>query len=563
MLLPLPVAFGNEDQEHQWGWDRFQGVELDADGITAQGIDNELARLAALDAYFAQALEEWSVPGMAIAVVKDDKVVFSKGYGVRGLNNDIEGHNSLPVTNQTLFAIASNTKAFTATALAILVDEGKISWDDKVQTYLPYFELYDPWVSQQMQIRDLLSHRSGLGTYSGDLLWFGTSPTYSREDVVRRTRYLRPEGSFRADYGYSNLMFIAAGEVVQAVTGKSWDDFVRERLFRPLEMKRTTTSINDLDLSNVGDADVATPHKVRLRSNQKELEHVPINWENWENIAAAGGIISSVSDMAQWLRLHLRRGVWGSEGDNMLFDERVQRTMWTPHITTSTVSKGNEKTYPTTHFKSYGLGFDIMDYKGRKVIGHGGTFEGMKSRVTLVPEENLGFVILTNGQAHVDRGLSYRMLDAYLGRIGGEEEEDWSAKYLKREKKRLKRRADALSELQASKVAGTKMSLSMEGYTGSYEDQMYGDVSIAIEEGGQLIIRFLPNPDLVGYLTHFHYDVFEIQWQREFAWFDEGLVEFAVDPTGNRVTEMKIDVPNEDLWFHELHFSKKEFIGNV
>lgn len=198
-----------------------------------------------------------------------------------------------------------------------------------------------------------------------------------------------------------------------------------------------------------------------------------------------------------------------------------------------------------------------MDYKGRKVIGHGGTFEGMKSRVTIVPEENLAFVILTNGQVHVDRGLSYTILDAYLGTLG-EEEQDWSAKYLKREKKRLKRRADALAELQTSKIEGTKTSLSMENYAGIYKDQMYGNVSIDIEQGEQLIIRFLPNPDLVGRLTHFHYDVFEIQWQREFAWFDEGLVEFVVDPTSNRITEMKIDVPNEDLWFYELNFSKAE-----
>ena len=558
MLLSSPVVFGNEDQGHQWGWDRFKGVELDADGITAQGFErnSESARSAALDAYFAQALEEWNVPGMAIAIVRDDEVVLSKGYGIRG-RNDNEGQNSLPVTNQTLFAIASNTKAFTATALAILVDEGRISWDDKVQTYLPYFELYDPWVSQQMQIRDLLSHRSGLGTYSGDLLWFGTSPMYTREEVVKRTRYLKPEGSFRADYGYSNLMFIAAGEVVRAVTGQSWDEFVNERLFRPLGMKRTTTSVNDLDLNNLENMDIATPHKVRLQSNQKDLEHFPIDWSNWDNIAAAGGIISSVDDMAKWLQLHLRRGAWGGAGSEILFDEKVQRTMWTPHITTSTISKGNEKTYPTTHFKSYGLGFDLMDYKGRKVIGHGGTFEGMKSRVTIVPEKNLAFVILTNGQAHIDRGLSYTILDAYLGKLG-EEEQEWSAKYLKREKKRLKRRADALTELQASKVEGTKTSLAIESYAGTYEDQMYGDVSIDIEQGEQLIIRFLPNPDLVGYLTHFHYDVFEIRWLREFAWFDEGLVEFIVDPTTNRITKMKVDVPNEDLWFYELNFSKTE-----
>ena len=548
LLSPLIVA-SDENSDGKWGWDRFHGVDLE---LGADKINNsEGSRLAALDEYFARSREEWNVPGMAIAIVKDDNVVFSKGYGVR------DSEDALPVTNQTRFAIASNTKAFTATALAILVDEGKISWDDKVQTYLPYFELYDPWVSQQVQIRDLLSHRSGLGTYSGDLLWFGT--TYSREDVVRRTRYLNAEGSFRADYGYSNLMFIAAGEVVQAVTGQSWDQFVRARIFVPLEMKSTVTSINDIDLKNLRNIDVATPHKVRLQPNKNELEHIPIDWSNWDNIAAAGGIISSISDMAQWLRLHLSRGIWGGEDGDIIFGEGVQRTMWTPHITTSTITKGNERTYPTTHFKSYGLGFDLMDYRGRKVVGHGGTFEGMKSRVTLVPEENLGFVILTNGQAHIDRGMSYRILDSFLGSSSdGEEKIDWSMKYLKREKKSLKKRLDALAELHASRVEGTQMSLALENYTGSYEDRMYGVASIAVEEEEQLVIRFQPNPDLVGYLSHFHYDTFEISWQREFAWFDEGMVEFLVDQTTNQITGIKINVPNEDLWFHELNFSKKE-----
>ena len=554
LLSPLIVA-SDENSAEDWGWDRFHGVDLDldADGSADKINNSEGSRLAALDEYFARSREEWNVPGMAIAIVKDNSVVFSKGYGVR------DSQNSLPVTNQTRFAIASNTKAFTATALAILVDEGKISWDDKVQTYLPYFELYDPWVSQQMQIRDLLSHRSGLGTYSGDLLWFGTSSTYSREDVVKRTRYLTAEGSFRADYGYSNLMFIAAGEVVQAVTGQSWDEFVQARIFVPLEMKSTVTSIKDIDLKNLRNIDVATPHKVKLQPNTNKLEHIPIDWSNWDNIAAAGGIISSISDMAQWLRLHLSRGIWGGEDGDIIFGEGVQRTMWTAHITTSTVTKGNEKTYPSTHFKSYGLGFDLMDYKQRKVIGHGGTFEGMKSRVTLVPEENLGFVILTNGQAHIDRGISYRILDAFLGSTSdGEEQQDWSAKYYKREKKRLKKRLDAFAELHASRVEGTQMSHSFEKYTGSYEDQMYGDASITVEEEDQLVIRFGPNPDLVGYLSHFHYDTFEISWQREFAWFDEGMVEFLVDQMTNQITGIKMDVPNEDLWFHELNFSKNK-----
>lgn len=486
--------------------------------------------LAELDRHFAESGDAFRVPGFAVAIVKDNEVVLAKGYGLRDIGETAR------VDENTLFAIASNTKGFTAAALAVLVDDERIRWDDRVIEYLPYFRLYDPWVTQEMRIYDLLSHRSGLGTFSGDLLWYGTS--YDAAGVVRRARHLEPAGEFRADYGYSNLMFIAAGEIIPAATTKSWSEFVRERFFDPLGMTNTVTSTGDL----VRYDNVATPHR------EKDGEIVELEWYNWDAMAAAGGIISSVSDMSRWLRLQLNRGVW--DGDT-IFSEEAQRRMWTPHIS-YVVGGESEEIYPTTHFRGYGLGWNLMDYRGRKVMSHGGGYDGMFSRVALVPEENLGIVVLTNSMTSLPVALTYTILDAYLG--GGDT--DWTAYYRERAERARERTAERRAEFAAERVEGTDPSLPLANYTGTYGGPMYGE-AVVTSEGGVLVVSFLPNPDLVGDLTHHHFDTFVIEWRRTFAWFDEGTVQFILDPSGD-VLEMKIDVPNEDLWFYELEFRKKE-----
>lgn len=493
--------------------------------IRAQEVD-----LSALDQHIAESGDAFEVPGFAVAIVKDGEVAFAKGYGVRELGRPGR------VDEHTLFAIASNTKAFTAAALAALVDEGVIDWDDRVVDYLPYFRLYDLWITQEMRIDDLLSHRSGLGTYSGDLLWYGTS--YDAEEVVRRARMLEPAGLFRADYGYSNLMFIAAGEVLAAVTGASWSEVIRRQFLEPLGMSRTVTSVATLE----GMENVAIPHRT------KEGEVIPLSWYNWDAMAAAGGIISSVSDMSRWLRLQLAGGVW--EGDT-IFSPAAQRVMWTPHIS-FVVDMGSERTTPGTHFRGYGLGWSLMDYRGRKVMTHGGGYDGMFSRVALVPEEGLGVVVLTNSMTSLPVALTYRILDAYLGG----EARDWTGEYLERAKESRQRTAERRRKFAEERVEGTSPSLPLEDYTGTYGGPMYGDARVTLEDG-HLVVSFLPNPDLVGDLTHYHYDAFVIEWRRDFAWFDEGTVQFLLDTSG-AVSEMKIDVPNEDLWFHELEFKRKE-----
>jgi len=341
------------------------------------------ADLTKLDAYIVKARDDWQVPGVAVAIVKADRVVFAKGYGVCELGKPDK------VDENTLFAIASNTKAFTAAALAVLVDEQKLSWDDRVQSWLPYFELYDPYVSHDYRIRDLLCHRSGIRTFGGDLIWYGTP--YSREEVVRRARFLKQHFPFRSGYGYSNIMFIAAGEVVEKAAGRSWEEFIRQRLLAPLGMKRTVLSVEELD----GKTNVATPHA----DPDGQLRTFP--WRDWHNTVPAGGIISSVADLAQWLRLQLGRGTIAG---NRLFSERQSRVMWTPQVSFVS-SKRGEELNPYVRMSGYGLGWQLSTYRGTPMAQHGGAYDGMVSHTALLPDKQLGVVILTNSTTGLANAL--------------------------------------------------------------------------------------------------------------------------------------------------------------
>lgn len=485
--------------------------------------------LRRLDAAIAKARADWNVPGLAVAIVKDGQPVFARGYGVRHVTD------GGTVDEHTLFAIASNTKAFTAASLAMLVDAGQLRWDTRVTDLLPWFELWNPYVTREMRVRDLLSHRSGLGTFSGDLLWYGTR--YTAEEVVRRARHLAPAAGFRERYGYSNLMFIAAGEIVPALTGKPWDSFVRDRILDPLGMTETVTSVAAL----AGRDNVAQPHA------EKAEGVVPVVWYHWDAMGAAGAIISSVHDMAKWLILQLGRGEANAV---RVFSEDASRTMWTPHIWIP-VGAQSEKRFPTTHFSGYGLGWGLRDYRGRKLVSHGGGYDGMFSQVTLVPEEQLGIVILTNAMTSVQTALTYQILDAYLGGDG----KDWSADYLARA------RADTSTERrqwlgwERTRTSSTQPSLPLPAYAGTYGGALYGDATVTVEDG-RLVLRLLPAPDLTADLTHWHYDVFRVQWRHVFPWFGDGLVQFQLAADGT-VAEMKIDVPNDDFWFTELEFRRR------
>ncbi len=492
-------------------------------------VKNTEVVVKALDEYIAKARGDWQVPGLAVAIVKDDQVLLCTGYG----NRQVDAPGAIDA--DTLFAIASNSKAFTAAALAILVDEGKLSWDDHVNKYLPWLRLHDDFATADIRVRDLLCHRSGLGTFSGDLLWWGTA--YSPQEVLTRAQHLEPTSPFRASYGYSNLMFLAAGEVVVAVSGQSWSEFVRSRILAPLEMKRTITSVRDL----VSQGNYATPHKTLLDHSQ------PIPWMNWDAMAAAGGIISSADDMSKWLRLLLRQGKIDEQ--QRVFTTGAAHEMWqaqTPIKLSSTASPR----FLTTHFRSYGLGWALSDYHGRKVVGHGGGYDGMYSQVLMVPEENLGLVVLTNSMTSISSLIAYRIVDELLGI----ESKDWSEENLAQFKKSREEFAAKIKKATTPVVAGTQPSHPLADYVGNFRCPMYGDASVVLE-GEQLVLKLHPYSQLVADLKHMHYDTFEICWRNEFAWFEGGSVNFVADARG-RFQRIDLDVPNEDLWFYELDLKR-------
>ncbi len=485
--------------------------------------------LRALDAYIEAARATWNVPGLAVAIVHDDEIVLAKGYGVR----DLEAGGA--VDGDTLFAIASNTKAFTAAAMAVLVDEGKLHWDDRVVDRLPYFRLYDSYTTNEMRLRDLLCHRSGLGTFSGDLLWYGTP--YSAEEVVRRARFLKPAGPFRAHYGYSNILFIAAGEVIAAVSGQSWSDFVRSRFLEPLGMNRTVTSVVGLkDMDNI-----ATPH------GEWQGLATTFAWQPWDSMAAAGGLISSVNDMTRWLRLQLGGGE--IDGRRFLSAESLQ-AMREAH-TPMPLSATQRARFPSTHFRAYALGWALMDFEGRKIVHHSGGFDGMFSRVALVPEEGLGLVVLSNSMTGLPSALTYRILDTFLR----DEPRDWSATLLESETRNRKRIRIRRERAERERIQGTSPSLDLEGYAGIYASEMYGQVGVDLDSGA-LVLRFVPNPDLVADLSHLHYDTFVVEWRRPFPWFGKGTIQFILDAKGS-VSQIKIDIPNDDFWFDELELFRR------
>ncbi len=462
-----------------------------------------------LDAYIERVRAEWDVVGLAVGVVKDDSVIYARGFGLRHLNRPD------PVDERTLFAIGSNTKAFTAAGIGVLVDEGRLGWDDRVVDHLPWFELYDPWVTRHITVRDLLSHRSGLGR-RGDANWYATD--FSREEVVRRIRHMEPNASFRSRAGYQNTMFLAAGLVTEAVAGLSWDEFVERRLFEPLGMVRSNTSTLALD----GDDNVATPH------HTVDGSVLPIPYRNLDNVAPAGSINSCVAEMANWMRMVLADGVW--DGANVLSDS-VVREMHTPNIVYP-FPPPYTALFPSTHFSMYGLGWGLRDYLGRMLASHTGGIDGMLSQVTLVPEEGLGIVVLTNttnGGAY--NAVTFRILDAMLGG----EERDWNATFLELNRQQEEQAATLEGRRLESRVPDTQPSLDLDGYVGAYEDAMYGRIEVRMEEERLVLGRH----QLVADLEHWHYDSFVAHWRDPVLSSGPGtLVTFSLDEEGiaHRVT---------------------------
>lgn len=476
--------------------------------------------------YIEQARSDWGVPGMAVAIVKDGQIVLSQGFG------ELKQGSGQPVNENTQFAIASNTKAFISSALATLVSDGQLSWDDQVVDYLPYFKLYDPYATSETTVRDLLCHRAGLGTFSGDVIWYKSE--FTPEEVIRRIQYVPQAYSFRAGYGYSNLMFITAGQVIKAATCTSWDEYIKEKFIDPLGMNRTLTSTNQIEMGK----NVATPHKP---VNDRNL---PIDWVNWDNMGAAGGLISSVNDMAKWMIFNLNNGV--ANGDTILHPDQ-QSILWTPH-NNFVLKKESKKRIPGRHFTGYGLGWGLYDYFGRMVVTHSGGYDGMYSRVAMIPDENLGIVILTNSMSGITFPLIMKLINDFID----EDNRDWSQEYLNRPSSSNE---DPIEMRKAGRIKNTKPSKPLEEYTGIFDAPMHSDISIQ-EEDGKLRLTFAKAPKLSATLRHWQYDTWEILWDETHAWFDFGTLKFLFDHN-SKITGLEMDVPNYDIFFHEIKATKK------
>ncbi len=427
-----------------------------------------------IESYIRQGLQDWQLPGLAVVIVKDGKVVLMKGYGVRDTGT------KKPVDENTLFMIASNTKLFTASALCMLASEDKLSLDDPIRKFFPTYRLYDSASTKLASVRDMLSHHIGTKTFQGDFTFWNTS--LSRTEIMRRMRYLKPPFHFRQEFGYCNSCFLTAGQIIPEVTGETWESFVQKHFLTPLAMNQTrilSTGIAD-------QPNVATPY---TSSYSFSLSRVP--YDNWNNLAPAASIVSNVSDLSHWLFMQLDSGRY--ENKEVISWPALQQT----RIANSWVRSTKSANYPT-HFVGYGLGLFMADYAGKQVYWHTGGAGGMVSNVCFVPEANLGIAILTNNdnQSFFET-LRYQILDAYLG-----------VPYVNRSRMELesflKETADAKKETNDwinRKSKNNKADLPLSEYTGSYKNGLYGNITIR-QENNHLVIQFETKPDLSATLEY-------------------------------------------------------------
>ncbi|MBN2600375.1 MAG: serine hydrolase [Candidatus Marinimicrobia bacterium] len=476
-----------------------------------------------LDEYIQRNMEYFNVPGLSIAIVKDEQVIFSKGYGTREIGQ------TKNVDDNTLFAIGSISKSTTAIALAMLEDEGKLAWNDKVIQHLPDFQMYDPWVTKEITITDLLTHRSGLPSVSGGTIWYGSD--FSREEIVHRIRYLKPVSSFRSEYAYQNIMYVVAGQIIPSITGKTWDEFIRERLLTPLNMNRTTTTMAELSSMQ----NVASPHIL------KNQEVIIVPHRDYDNIGPAASIYSSAKDMAQYVKCLLN---YGEFKGRRIFSETNAKEMFRPQMTIPVSDYSDDMQRRQPQYRAYGFGWFLEDYQGQKIIRHSGGVDGMRALVAMVPSENLGFVILTNQEEYrMYYTIFYRLLDHFLGFP----EYPWDQVFQKS--------ADSPAEEKQPKIYNTQMSLSLKEYCGIYQDRMVGDITVDIIND-KLVLAFTHTPCFTAELEHWDGNIFRLTWRD--PTIPQGFVEFQMDKDGI-ITRLKFDQPQLlDVDFDELEIYRKE-----
>ena len=503
------------------------------------------AALADPPAGFAERVESlrqrFGVPGATVAIVENGRTTMSQGFGVRQLGAPQR------VDADTIFQTGSTGKAFTAAALAILVDQGRLRWDDRVIDHMPDFRMYDSWVTREMTVRDLLVHRSGLGLGAGDLMFLGRS-NLSRAETVRRLRYLEPASSFRSAYAYDNILYMAAGQLIEAVTGQTWERFMLEQVFRPAGMSGATVG----NAGRLGVANRAHPHgrldgAIRGLGTQAPLDERAVALG--DNGAPAGGLSISANDMARWLAIQLARGqVPGS--DRRLFSEAQSREMWNPAILLPISPAPDFLRAAQPMFSTYALGWTVQDYRGARLIWHGGAVFGSLAAVALLPDRDVGIYIAVNSEeGQMVRGLMYELLDHYLGLP----RDTWPEKL---DRFRSERSAAAVAALQAPAAQPARVgpSLPLARYTGRYSDTWFGEINVR-EADGRLVVDFPYWPGVAATLEHWQYDTFKTRFSDPNM--EPAYVTFQLDANGrvDRIT-MRAVSPIADFSFdyHDLLF---------
>lgn len=451
------------------------------------------------DKWLESGRQDWNIPGMAVGIVKNGEIIYAKGFGEKRLGG------GEPVDANTIFSIASVSKNITAAALGILVDEGKIDWDDKIVKHIPWFQLNDPWVTREVTIRDVLTHRVGLGRILGNRLQFMTNS--SRDSVLYQMRYMALEKPFRTEFVYNNVMYSLAGQIIEYADGRTWDTFLKERLFVPLEMNSSTTSITQLKNSD----NQAYPHQ------EIEGKVVAIERRNWDNAGPAGGINASVNDLNKWMLMQL--GEAGSYNGKTIISTKQMNEIHKPQMVrrVGNAMAGQE---------SYGFGWNISDYKGKRVLTHGGATDGFNTAMYLMPELELGIIVVGNNFNSFGNAVAYQVMDSYLGG----NDMDWNERYLQGHKNSYERAMKARNEIHNARINKTKPSLDLDAFVGNYKSDGYGKIEVK-REGKDLILHFWDTKGLEAKLEHWHYDTFRAVWKNPAQ--REEFVQFHLGKDGN------------------------------
>jgi CubicO group peptidase (beta-lactamase class C family) len=499
----------------------------------------EAAPPAGFDKRVEAVRQRLDAAGFAVSIVEEGKVTLSKGFGVKHLPTGQK------VDTDTLFQIGSVSKHFTAAALATLVDEGKLKWDDPVIDHLPDFRMYDPWVTREMTVRDLLVHRSGLGLGQGDLMMVPAT-TISRPDLVRRLRYLKPATSFRSAYAYDNVLYAVAGQLIEAKTGQTWEVYVRDRLLKPAGMANSVTNDPDRWVA----PNRALPHgqlgELRGMGPQVPLDEKGVSLG--QNSAPAGAIASSANDMARWIQVQLAEG--RAANGAQVFSAASAREMWKPVVLLNSGPLPGALAEASPQFSTYALGWNVKDYRGHKIISHGGGTLGFRAVAVLIPEKNVGFAMMVNSEENaMIPALTNELLDHYLGLP----KRDWVTAYDDFMDKRM---AEGLKAVRASQQErpASKPSLPLAGYAGTYADPWYGPIAVK-DEGGKLVIDFLQTPGMTAPLEHWAYDTFVARWKDRIT--EPAYVTFNLDAAGKPARiSMKAVSPVADFSYdyHDLDF---------